>query len=197
MNKELVEEIDEDLLTKAKLKMSNKNPISIKDYRLSIRNFLAKIYLECNSGVYGDYFEFKLQKDTGRKLKKVPTVMDRADLHNNFKHYFEVKLSFLSKSKTHCITNIRNWQNINYFILCFVNDEFIPFFYCVPKNVVIKNMNLTHTGMNNTKKINLQNNFVATRTTFKHTDIDSLFKEKSVLNGTSYDDLKTFINSLL
>ena len=50
--------------------------------------------------------------------------------------------------------------------------------------------------MNCTKDINLKNTRIGKRTSPKLKDTKFIFKEKSILKGTTYNDLQNFIHSL-
>jgi hypothetical protein len=128
-------------------------------------------------------------------LKEISPTLDKGDGHINFKKFYECKISFRNISGKYSITNIRDWQGFDYFILCFVDtdDNFKSYFYCVPKEVITNNQSLKLTGMNNTEEINRMNKYVGKRTSIDNFDINWLFKDKSVLKGTSYKHLQDYI----
>lgn len=189
--------MNKNLLNEVKKKRDKRNILTNKDFQLPMDDFILKIYNVCTPNKYGDSFPLKIQHDIGVKLKKMPRTMDRGDLHINYKKFLEAKISYLDLKGNYSITNIRDWQDLDYFILCFVDSNFKASFYCVPKKVVTDNPKLSLTGMNNSKKINSYNTYVGKRTSFDSVDTDWLFKKKSVLKGTTYKDLVTFLNSLI
>ncbi len=116
MNKELLKEV--------KLKQKKRNIITENDYQLKMSDFILKIYYVCTPSVYGAVFPEKIQHDAGPYIKRVSMKLDRGDLHINYKKFFEVKISYLNQNDKYSITNIRDWQDLDYFILCFVNGNF-------------------------------------------------------------------------
>ena len=50
--------------------------------------------------------------------------------------------------------------------------------------------------MNGSKYINVENTFVAKRLSLKVNYVNSVLNKKSVLKGTSYNDLQNFISSI-
>ena len=183
------------LLKEVNEKRLTQNVFTDDDMNLPIGEFLMKSYSVCTPNKYGDLFPKKIILDSKGKLKELPSSLDRGDCHINFKKYFEGKISFRNKSGKYSITNIRDWQDFDYFVLCFVDthDDFKPYFYCVPKKTITDNPRISLNGMNNTNKINRSNTYVATRTNINEIDLSWLFKKDSVLKGTSYKHLQDFI----
>ena len=177
---------------------STRNKITEKTLNLPIEEFLQKCYQDCTPGKYGQVFPKKIINDNHQKIKDVPSTLDRGDLHINYKQFFEAKISFKNKNGKYSITNIRPWQKLNYFILCFVDadNNCKPSFYCIPKNILTDNPQIHLTGMNNSKSINSYNTYVGMRTSINEYDLSWLFKEHNVLKGTTYKHLTSFINSL-
>ena len=188
--------MNEELLKEAIKKRETKNILTDVDFDLPIEDFILRIYINCDPSKYGEAFQSYLNKDFSFKFKNVPRVFERADLHINCEKYFEVKISYLNKNGGYSVTHTREWQNFDFFILCFVDGDFNSSFCCVPKDYLLKNENLTFSSMNGTKKSNSENNNVSKRTSVKLENTDSFIKENSVLEGTTYDDLKNFIYSL-
>lgn len=183
----LLDEVNKQRLTK--------NVFTDEDMNLKIKDFLMKSYQICTPSKYGDLFPKKVILDAKGKLKELPSSLERGDCHINYKKFFEAKISYRNKSGKYSITNIRNWQDFDYFILCFVDsdDNFKPYFYCVPKTTITNNPRINLTGMNNTAKTNSKNKYVGTRTSVNPVDLNWLFKNDSVLKGTSYKNLQDFI----
>jgi hypothetical protein len=174
-----------------------RNKLSEKTFNLPIWEFLMKCYETCTPNKYGQVFPKKLSLDTKGKVIELSPTLDRGDLHINYKLYFEGKISYKGLKGKYNITNIRPWQKLNYFILCFIDtdNKFQPEFYCVPKWVVVDNPELNLTGMNNANNINQFNTYVGMRVTIKSEDIEWLFKKHSVLKDTSYKSLLRFITT--
>ena len=183
------------LLTQVKNKQKKRNIITESDLKLKMSEFILKIYDVCTPNKYGNVFPEKIIHDVGPRLKKMSPKLDRGDLHINYKKFFEVKISYKNIGEKYSITNIRDWQDLNYFILCFVDENFKPKYYCVPKDVVTCNPKISLTGMNNSKTINSYNTYVGKRTTIDANDIDWLFKSNNVLKGTTYTNLINFLKS--
>jgi hypothetical protein len=183
------------LLEKANKKLLVRNMFTEDDMDLPMGKFLMKSYTQCTPNKYGDLFSKKVIYDSKNILKGLSASLNRGDCHMGFEKYFECKVSYLNKSGKYSITNIRNWQDFDYFILCFVDtgDNFKPYFYCVPKETITNNPCITLTGMNNTSDINSKNTYVGTRTSVNNVDLNWLFKNSSTLKGTSYKHLEDFI----
>ena len=185
-----------ELLDEVKQKQEKRNVITKEDYSLKMSDFILTIYKVCTPNKYGSVFPSKIQYDAGYFLKTVDLKLDRGDIHINFKKFFEVKISYLNRNKKFSITNIRDWQDLDYFILCFINENFKPSFYCVPKNIITDNPKITLTGMNNSKEVNRYNTYVGKPTTIDPVDVNWLFKKHSVPKGTSYPLLLSFLKTL-
>lgn len=183
------------LLKQVNKKRLTQNVFTENDMESPMKVFLMKSYNQCTPNKYGDLFPKKVVYDSNGMLKELSSTLDKGDCHINFKKYYECKISFRNKSGKYSITNIRDWQEFNYFILCFVDsdNDFKPYFYCVPKETITDNQGINLTGMNNTEEINRMNTYVGKRTSINSMDLDWLFKEKSVLKGTSYKHLQDYI----
>jgi hypothetical protein len=188
--------MDTELLSEAKRNRENRNIINDIDYDLSFEDFILKIYINCDSSKYGESFQSYIKKNFFPKIKTLSKQFERGDLHVNYEKYFEVKISYLNKNGKYSITHIRNWQRFDYFILCFVDENFNSSIYCIPKNVITQNEKLNLNSMNGTKSTNLKNIFVSTRVSIKPNHVKSILSKKSVLKGTTYNDLRNFIYTL-
>jgi hypothetical protein len=111
--------------------------------------------------------------------------------------YFEIKTSYLTqKGDSYNITHIRQWQNINYYLLCFIDcdNDFTPHFYVLNKNVMGM-MKLNY--MNGTPSSNMDNLRVEMRATVK---VDAhnhkIIVKHNVLKDTTFDSLCEFVNEL-
>lgn len=187
--------MNKQLLKRAQQKRKVRNIITVNDYNLPMEDYILKIYDTCTPNKYGDSFPTKIQHDIGAGLNTMQRSMDRGDLHINYKKYFEAKMSYIDMKGNYSITNIRDWQLLDYFILCFVNEEFVATYYCVPKNVIVDNHRIHLTGMNNSSVINSFNKYVGKRTTINSNDIEWLFKKSNVLKGTTYKHLTNFLKT--
>jgi len=175
---------------------STRNKVTEKTFELPITEFLLECYKNCTPSKYGEVFPKKIVIDTNNKVREISSTLDRGDIHINYKVFFEAKISYTNKNGKYSITNIRPWQELNYYILCFVNLEgdCKPEFYCVPNKVVVDNPNIHLTGMNNSSKINSHNTYVGMRVSISQPQISWLFKKHNVLGGTTYKHLTHFIN---
>ena len=128
------------LLTQVKNKQKKRNIITDADLKLKMSEFILKIYDVCTPNKYGNVFPEKIIHDVGPRLKKMSPKLDRGDLHINYKKFFEVKISYKNIGEKYSITNIRDWQDLNYFILCFVDENFKPKYYCIenPQSGLLK-----------------------------------------------------------
>ncbi len=185
------------LLTRVKKMKEKRNKVTYETFELPIWEFLMECYETCTPNKYGEVFTKKIIHDSNGKIKELSPKLDRGDLHMNLKKFFEGKISYKNINGKYSITNIRPWQELNYFILCFVDteDNFKPHFYCVPKDAITNNPRVHLTGMNNQSKINQYNRYVGMRASISSDDIDWLFKKVSVLKGTNYKNLLSFIKN--
>lgn len=168
-----------------------------EELRLPMDEFIvrAKSYIPAT---YGKMVAKKICHDSKNKMMGISVSMERGDATISSRLYYEVKVSYLNKCGRFGIKNIRPWQLFDYFIMCLVdttNNGFKTFYYCVPKHVLIDNPVLSLCGQNNTKVSNELNGRVGMSTTFDLNDHSWLFKEESVLKGTTYNDLMEYIDS--
>ena len=189
--------MNKDLLNEARIKQRKRNSISNSDYELKISDFILKIHNVCAPCTYGKLLPKKIQYDSGPFLRSTDKdlLSNRGDLHINKKVFFEVKTSIINKDGKYSITNIRGWQEFNYFILCFVDMDFTASFFCVPKKSVTDNPHLKLNAMNDTEEINKQNTYVGKRVSFHSYDLNYIFKKHNVLKGTSYKHLLVFLKT--
>jgi hypothetical protein len=186
--------MDTELLKQALLIRENRNVVNDIDYDLSFEDFILKIYINCDSSKYGEAFQTYIKKNLYPKIRGLSKCFERGDLHVNYEKYFEVKISYLNKNGKYSVTHIRNWEKFDYFILCFVDENFNSDIYCISKNVISENEKLN--SMNGSKYINIENTFVAKRLSLKVNYVNSILSKKNTLKGTSYNDLQNFISSL-
>jgi len=172
-----------------------RNVITEKTLNLPIVEFLTYCYRNCTPSKYGQIFPKKIVKDSNHKITELSSTLDRGDFHINYKVFLESKISFMNMNGKYSITNIRGWQKLNYFLLCFVDANMEPYIYCVPKKTITDNPHITLTPMNNSASRNEHNTYVGMRTSVSHDDLNWLFKKDNVLKGTSYKHLLSFINS--
>jgi hypothetical protein len=182
-------------MTTLKKFTEKRNVITEKILNLPIEKFFEYCYRNCTPSKYGQVFPKKLIKDSKNKISELSPTLDRGDLHMNYKKFLENKVSIRNKNGKYSITNIRGWQKLDFFILCFVDNNMESRFYCVPKNTITNNPHLTLTPMNNSSTINCHNTYVGMRTSVNHDDLSWLFKKDSLLKGTTYKHLMSFINS--
>jgi hypothetical protein len=184
------------LLNEVKKVNEKRNVTSIKTYHLPMEKFIMEIYLNCAPCTYGILFPKKILHDMHGKIEDISPKLDRGDIHINNKVFFETKISYRGKSGKYNLTNLRDWQKLDYFIFCFVDtqDNFTPHFYCVPVDTIFDNPCITLTAMNNTSSSNKNNQCVGKRTTINSDDLEWLFDKTNVLKGTTYNHLTSFIN---
>lgn len=181
----------------AKERKSISNIIDGADYDLSIDEFICEISYKCSPNVYGTIFPKKVCYDSKNGMVEVSRTLELGDCLIGKSKYAELKISFISKSGSYSIRNIRRWQNFDYFILCFVNsnDNFKAKYYCVEKEVITNNSSLVLGFMNGTKASNMNNDKVGMAVSIKHEDVNFHFKEHNLLEGTSYKHVLKFIES--
>lgn len=200
------------LLKQANKIKEKRNKITSKDYDLPMEGgFLTKIYHICTPNVRGNMITKKIIKDMQHKvsitkvstknelhlgnLREISPRLNRGDIHIDYRLFFEVKSSFTSMKNTYSITNIRSWQKLDFYVLCLVdtNDNFKPHFFCIKPKALYDNPHIHLGDMNNSKKINEENEYVGKRTTIPSDNIMWLFKKHNELNGTTYKHLLSFL----
>ena len=190
--------LNQKLLAKSNQRKKVQNNISSKDMNLPMEDFLLKCYEVCTPNKYGALFPKKIILDNHGIVQDMSSTLGRGDCHINYDWYYECKISYRNQNGKYSITNIRPWQNFNFFILCFVDIEngFKARFYVIPKEIITDNDRIQLTGMNNDKKINSKNKFVGMRASIEPFDLQWLFKKSNQLRGTSYKNLQAFLKQL-
>jgi len=205
------------LMELAITKYETKNTVCSDDYVLSLNCFILKIFSSCDPASYGKQYCNKLIHDLRKKLKNnidcVSDSDDRGDMsiryyplnmlgnkvNNAESKYYEIKISYLSKkTKTYRIRNIRPYQNLNGYILTFVDcdNSFKEEIYLLSSDDLFNKCGLTFTYMNGTKGRNEDNTGVGFGTSFrKGSDSHNKLRMLSKLETNDYDGLVNyFIN---
>ena len=141
---------------------------------------------------YGPMIQNKIIKEL--RAIGVKSDIERGDFRKN-KTYFEFKTSFLSKGISYSITNIRNWHNFDYYVLCFIDtvNDFTPNFYVIKKDDIQK---FKLRGMNGTVESNTVNKNIGMRVTLQVNSQDmKVFQDMNLLNDTSFESLYEFVDS--
>jgi hypothetical protein len=164
------------------------------DYNLSFNDFVCECYVKLTPNSYGAHIQNKLIQDLN--LIEVPSSENRGDFSCCDK-YCEFKVSFFSKkTESYCITHIRPWQNLEYYVLCFVDcvKDFTPNFYVLNKSV----MSQLKTGyMNGTPESNKNNANIELRATVNvNSDNMSIIQNANLLENTSLECLSMFFTSI-
>lgn len=178
-----------ELLKTHKIKKMNTNEL-----KLPMDEFIVRAH-EYIPATYGKMICKKICYDSKSKMKEISSYEEMGDTIIQ-KSYYEVKVSFLNRSKRFSIKNIRTWQSFDYFILCLVDTtdfKYKAFYYCVPKSTIVNSPVLVLSAQNTTKISNEENKNVAMGTTVDLDDHAWLFKKDNVLKGNSYKDLLEYI----
>lgn len=164
------------------------NPTML-DYTIPLDVFAAECYIGLTPSAYGSALENYFINSL--KMLPIPSNKGRGDaLVDGI--YMEIKVSFLTKKRRFCITHIRQWQEIDYYLICFIDCEerFRPYIYLIDKSCVEK---LKLTAMNGTKESNKNNDKIEQRVTIDKNSLGhNIIKEDNKLNGTSIEDLIDF-----
>jgi hypothetical protein len=164
------------------------------DLSLDLIEYICECYVKLNPCSYGTRIENKI-----KKLLNVKSVKKKEN-KGDFKYgdnYGEIKVTFLSQSKTYNITHIRLYQNFDTYLLCFIDCEnnFTPNFYLIPKNVMNR---LPLTSMNGTEESNMGNKNIDQRITIKkYSKEHKLISRNNLLNSPTINDLKKYLNNML
>lgn len=163
------------------------------DINLPINTYVTELYRK-NTQSFGMGICKKIIHDSNGALK--PSDPDFGDAYSTITtESNEVKSSCLGKTDIFNITHIRDYQNFNYFILCFVDrkDKFKQSYFIVPKSFICNNFKLN--AMNNTKKSNMRNKEIDKRMSIKKEIALYYFGKANLLADTSYDTLQHFLQS--
>lgn len=175
------------------------NLITPTEMNLKMRDFIPCIYQKCSPNMYGYVFSQKIIKETNGFFKTSPHSMDNGDFYFNVGYqsfYGEIKISYKGKNGGYRITNIRDHQKFNFFLLCFVDTQksFIPQYYVVPKGSVTESNFFSLTPMNGTFLSNVNNEVVPKSTNVKDEYCEWFFKKHNILKGNKFSHLKQFFN---
>lgn len=166
---------------------SNKNI----DLSLDLIDYICECYVKLNPCSYGTRIENKIKKLL--KVKSVKKKENKGDFKYGEK-YGEIKVTFLSQTKTFNITHIRLYQNFDTYLFCFVDCEenFTPNFYLIPKNIMNR---LSLTSMNGTEETNMGNKNIDQRITIKKNSKEhKIISKNNLLLGTTFYDLKKYVD---
>ena len=183
-------------LKEAMDRRAERNEFCEQDYEMGMDEFICHIssFIPCK---YGSVFAKKVYHDSKNVMVGVSSNEDRGDCRIGKHKYAELKISFInSGGKKYSIRNIRPWQNFDYFILCFVDNNFEARYYCVNKEVITNNGAIKLGYMNGTAESNRNNDKVGLAATVNHMELNWHFKNRNLLGGTSYRHLLKFIASM-
>ena len=162
------------------------------DYNVNLQEFICQCYVKLNPNSYGFYMEDAITKILRATKMKASDGLGDISIAGK---YYEVKTSYLTQSgDSYNITHIRPWQNINYYLLCFIDcdNDFTPHFYVINKNI-INMMKLSY--MNGTPNSNMDNLNIELRASVK---IDGhnhkVIVKHNQLKDTTINSLFNFIN---
>lgn len=131
-------------------------------------------------------------------LKKI-TCLDVVTISNKYSETsnFEIKVSFLGRSGSYSIRNIRPHQHINGgYLICLIDCEnnFNIEFYLLDKSVILNHFKLSH--MNGVSSQHENNEFENYGFRIdKDSNIHNIVREKNLLGGTTMEDLTSYIKS--
>lgn len=187
-------------LNLARGKRKTLNKLTKEEMELPMKEFIPCLYYNCTPSSYGIQFGKRIIKESNGFLRPVHHSSDNGDFTffdpiSETNKYGEFKISFKGINGKYRITNIRDHQSFDYFILCFVDteDNFKPRFYVVPKEHVTDGNFFKLTAMNGTFMANLNNEVVPKAMTVNHEDMDWYFSQENIINGATYTKLKNFI----
>lgn len=183
----------DELLKRVNEKRETINQITEEDYKLNMKTFMMKNWDVCQPNTYGNHPIKKIERDSNRMMMEIISGMDIGDAHINMKEFYEIKTSYMGKTGNYTIKNIKNYQNIDYFILILVNKNWRVKCFCVPKDTICDNPVIKLSYQGQTKDRNIQNPNPLYSTTIKDSEVDWLFGKKNVLDGDTYEDLLKYI----
>lgn len=112
--------------------------------------------------------------------------------------FYEIKLTYLGKTGTYSIRNLRPYQELDGYILTLVDckDEFEVKFIFITHDDLYHRSGLTFSSMNGTTKQNKENVKIGLGTSFKKGSCkEANLLTLNKLKGTSFQDLTDFLNN--
>lgn len=192
----------ENYLKLAKEKRKNLNKITDEEMNFKMQKFIPFIFHRCQPSSYGHAFAKKVIMESRGFLTETKRNSDNGDFYffnpaTMKTNYGEIKISYQGSNGDYRITNIRDHQNLDYFILCFVDisKDFKPYFYLVPKEHVTECTFFKLNAMNGTKIANMDNKTIPKAMRVNYEDMDWYFGYKNILDGTNYSNFLKFITN--
>jgi hypothetical protein len=161
----------------------------------TLEDFIAFCYLKYRPNEYGKKIQKRLERYFG--MHKVSDSIERGDSFystmGDHKMWFEMKVSYLGKTDTYSIRYIRHWQDLDYYLLCFVDPrDCKPQFYVVTGSDLMKNFKCHF--MNGTKESNKSNKKSALGLMIKNGSKNhELLKRLNKLQGTDTINVFEFL----
>jgi hypothetical protein len=179
------------------------NYVSETEMKLEMDEFIPFLYHRCSPNVYGMVFSKRVIIESSGLLKETPHYIDNGDFYffntRLLKNvYGEIKISYKGMNGNYRITNIRDHQNFQYFVLCFVDTDnnFTPSYYVVKKEDITTKGFFTLTAMNGPEMANRNNMVVPKSTTINGADCEWYFTNHNVMKGNTFSDLKLFLSTI-
>jgi len=165
-------------------------------YQMSNNSDQGDFYLSCLPTNYNGFLYY-YEWDSRIKL------LSSYNWNENYRKYErkivkfgEIKTSYLSPSSlTYNIKNLRPWQDIDMYIICFVDciNNFTPEYYVVNPKTLYDNFTLTAT--NGMKKNNEGNKFTHKSINFKkNSEAHDKLKLFNMASGTTFNDIMDYLN---
>lgn len=113
------------------------------------------------------------------------------------KKFYEIKISYLGKTGSYTIRNLRKYQDLDGYIFTFIDckDNFNEKYILISHDDLYYRSGLTFSAMNGTKSKNKDNVNIGVGTTFKKGSIKEYeLLDLNKLNGTSFQDLMDYLN---
>ena len=175
-----------------KLAKQKRNSSKKVNYNMTIVDFVCWCYINLTPAKYG----FHLQQYFCHILLNLKECDKKLGLGD---YYFnggagEFKATYLSESKSYSLLHLREWQPYSYYMFCFIDsdNDFTPEFYIILKED-LNNLKLEY--MNGRGSENDNNEFREKRYSVrKNSKSHTYLKKVNLLNGTTYEDLHSYIN---
>jgi hypothetical protein len=184
------------------LQFKEKNHIDDSDYELPLDEFLVKIHNECDPGVYGNNFSKRVIRDSNGILKYVSQTENMGDCkfkekNTNIEKYIEIKISYLSeRNNTYKLSNLRFYQNFDYFLFCFVDKLTMEYNFYLVKQKTLEECNFfKFTPVSGTILDNYKNNNIIYSSTITVTDMSWVFDKLNVLDDSTYESFLKFLKT--
>lgn len=167
----------------------------LSDYdSYSFDDFIELSYSLVTPTTLGNVFLNRLKHESNGVLKNVNPKDDRGDISCNDK-YFEAKFMTVTQNGFYRFTNIRAYQNIDFYIIGLLDqfNNYIKRYYVITGRDLLNNVIKQRYPMSGTAKANEENKNIGECANVNKNDCVRLLEEYNILRGNKSSDLIDFL----